>query len=153
MGNKQSNENKKKLVIDIHNKGAKDSFGVSSILMEPNELVDSNAINQAINDVMFKPSTKMDAIGCPKYICEVLDSFKKNMLEQGISLEFVLAKEYQVVYEAFSSIGKAKLRFWYGTSQDNHTKGFINKIETFDISDSNIITIIKNIVLQSGNKL
>ena len=148
-----SNENKKKLVIDIHNKGAKDSFGVSSILMEPNELVDSNAINQAINDVMFKPSTKMDAIGCPKYICEVLDSFKKNMLEQGISLEFVLAKEYQVVYEAFSSIGKAKLRFWYGTSQDNHTKGFINKIETFDISDSNIITIIKNIVLQSGNKL
>lgn len=147
-----SNENKKKLVIDIHNKGAKDSFGVSSILMEPNGLVDSNVIKQAINDVMSKQSNKMDAVGCPKYICEVMDSFKKNMLEQGISLEFILAKDYQVVYEAFSSIGKAKLRFWYGTSQDNHTKGFINKIEAFDISDSNIITKIKNIVLQSGNK-
>lgn len=147
------NENKKKLVIDIHNKGAKDSFGVSSIMMEPNGLVDSSIIKHAINDVMSKHPNKMDAVGCPKYISEVMESFKKNMLEQGFSLEFILAKDYQVVYEASSSIGKAKLRFWYGTSQDNHTKGFINKIEAFDISDSNIITVIKNMVFQSGNKL
>ena len=100
-----SNENKKKLVIDIHNKGAKDSFGVSSILMEPNGLVDSNVIKQAINDVMSKHSNKMDAVGCPKYICEVMDSFKKNMLEQGISLEFVLRLRFDVSYGVVAKFG------------------------------------------------
>ena len=141
-------EDRKTLIIDIHNKGAKDSFGVSSITIERNDMIDSSVIKQAIDSVMSKRPNDV----CPNYINEIMDSFKITMLEHDISLEFITAKDYQVVYEASSCKGKAKLRFWYGTSLDNHNKGFINKIEAFDISDSNIITEIRNIIMLQPEK-
>ena len=67
------------------------------------------------------------------------------MKERGIKLEFLSSKDYQINCKASSEKGSAMLRLWYGTSLENHTKGFINKIEAFEISDPNIVTEIEKL--------
>ena len=59
---------KKKLVIDFHNKGAKDSYGISQIRMEPNEFVDATCIEQGIDTVFSL------AVSCNKFV-ETPDGF------------------------------------------------------------------------------
>ena len=53
---------KKKLIIDIHNKGAKDAFGVSAIKMEPNDLVDTNLIKNSIESVLSSNLARMGTV-------------------------------------------------------------------------------------------
>lgn len=142
---------KKPLVIDVHNKGAKDSFGVSSIKMEPNELVDGVAINTAIESVLSTHPIQKELKDCPDFITTVLNTFKTFVNNHGISLEILSTKDYQVIYKASSNKGGATLRLWYGTSLENHTKGFINKIEIFDVTDpfiSEIVQLSKTIMSQ-----
>ena len=134
---------KKRLVININNKGAKDSFGVSAIRMEPNELVNSDIIQRSIDSVLAQTPSREIAPGCPDYIMDVVHSFVDSLKEQGITLEVVSNKDYQVVLKASTANGGAMLRMWYGTSLENHTKGFINKIDVFDISDPDITNKVR----------
>lgn len=136
---------KKKLIVDIHNKGAKDSFGVSAIKMEPNDLVDLSVIKGAIESVLSLKTVHVGTAECPEYITDIVLSFIDQIKEFGINLEIVSSKDYQLICKASTDNGSAMLRLWYGTSLENHTKGFINKIEIFDISDPNIITEIRKI--------
>lgn len=140
----------KKLVIDVHNKGAKESFGVSSIKMEPNGFVDANVINKAIESVLSVNPSRVATAECPEYISEVLENFKEQLKEQEITMEIVSSKDFQIICKASTEKGSASLRLWYGTSLENHTKGFINKIEVFDISDPDIITQIRNLRALNG---
>ena len=137
---------KKMLIVDIHNKGAKDTFGVTGIKMEPNNLVDSDLIKKAIESLFSLNSTRIETEEPPRYIRKVLQSFMELIKEHGINLKCVSSKNFQVNYEASSENGSAMLRFWYGTSIEKHTKGFINEIEAFNISDPNIITEIRNLI-------
>lgn len=140
----------KKLIVDIHNRGAKDAFGVSAIKMEPNELVDANAIKKAIESVLSMIPSRISTEECPEYITVVVQSFMKQIKERGISLDIVSYKDFQIICKASSENGDAMLRLWYGTSLENHTKGFINKIEVFDISDPNIVTEVRNLRTLNG---
>lgn len=141
---------KKKLIVDIHNKGAKDSFGVSAIKMEPNDLVDLNVIRVAIESVFSLKPVQVGTADCPEYITEIVLSFIDRIKKFGIKLEIVSSRDYQIICKASTENGSAMLRFWYGTSLENHTKGFINKIEVFDISDPNIITEIRKLRTLNG---
>lgn len=141
---------KKKMIVDIHNKGAKDSFGVSAIKIEPNDLVDLNVIREAIESVLSLKPVRVGTAECPEYISEIVRSFIEQIKEFGINFEIVSSKDYQIICKASSENGSAMLRFWYGTSLENHTKGFINKIEVFDISDPNIITEIRKLRTLNG---
>lgn len=134
---------KKRLVIDVHNKGAKDSYGVSAIKIEPYNLVDGNVVKTAIESVMSMHPIQKEVADCPNYIMVVLDSFKEALTDRRVSLELVSAKDYQVICKASSDKGVATLRLWYGTSLENHTKGFINKIEVFDVSDPSITDMVR----------
>ncbi len=141
---------KKKLIVDIHNKGAKDSFGVSAIKMEPNDLVDLNVIREASESVLSLKPVRVGTAECPEYITEIIQSFIDQIKEFGINLKIVSSKDYQIICKASTEKGGAMLRFWYGTSLENHTKGFINKIEVFDISDPNIVTEIRKLRTLNG---
>ncbi len=141
---------KKKMIVDIHNKGSKDSYGVSAIKMEPNDLVDFNVIREAIESVLSLKQVRGGTAECPEYITEIVQSFIDQINEFGINLEIVSSKDYQIICKVSSENGSAMLRLWYGTSLENHTKGFINKIEVFDISDPNIITEIRKIRTLNG---
>ena len=141
---------KKKLIVDIHNKGAKDSFGISAIKMEPNDLVDLNVIREASESVLSLKPVRVGTAECPEYITEIIQSFIDQIKEIGINLEIVSSKDYQIICKASTEKGGAMLRFWYGTSLENHTKGFINKIEVFDISDPNIVTEIRKLRTLNG---
>lgn len=141
---------KKKLIIDIHNKGAKDAFGVSAIRIETNDLVDSNVINNAIESVLSMNPARIGAAKCPEYIYEVVQAFTEQIKGYGINLDIVSSKDFQIICKASSENGCAMLRLWYGTSIENHTKGFINKIEVFDITDPNITIEIRNLIVHNG---
>lgn len=137
---------KKRLIIDVHNKGVKDSFGVSAIKMEPNDVVDGVAVMAAIESIMSMHPTKNEVAEYPNFIAVILDSFKESLKVHGIFLEIISAKDYQVVCKASSNKGGATLRLWYGTSLENHTKGFINKIEVFDTTDPSITDIVRQFI-------
>ena len=138
---------KKKLIIDFHNKGAKDSFGVSTIKMEPNESVDVDFIKQSIEAVFAQNTSSVKSTGVPDYITEVVNVFTKQMKKRGIRLETISSKDYQIICKATSDNGGAVLRLWYGTSSENHSKGFINKIEVFDITDTSIANEVRQMRL------
>ena len=142
-----SQDTKKKLVIDFHNKGAKDSYGISAIKMEPNELVDATCIKQGIETVFSQAVSYNKLIETPEYILEVVNAFKGQMKKQGIKLEIVSSKNYQIICKATSGNGNATLRLWYGTSAEKNRKGFINKIEIFDITDTTIANKIQKMIL------
>ena len=42
------------------------------------------------------------------------------------------------------------LRLWYGTSLESHSKGFVNKIEVFGITDSTIANEVREMLLING---
>ena len=141
---------KKKLIIDIHNKGAKDAFGVSAIKMEPNDLVDTNLIKNSIESVLSSNLARMGTVECPRYISEVVQTFTEQIKEHGINLDIVSTKDFQIVCKVSSENGDAMLRLWYGTSIENHTKGFVNKIDIFDITNPNIAKEIRNLIELNG---
>lgn len=137
---------KKKLIIDFHNKGAKDSHGISAISMEPNELVDATCINQAIETV-FSQAACNKHVETPEYILELVKAFGEQMKERGFKLDVVSSKDYQIVCKVTSNNGNVTLRLWYGTSLENHSKGFINKIDIFDITDTAIADEVREMIL------
>ena len=112
-----------------------------------NDLIDSNIINQAIETVLSQTSSTLSVY--PDYIEDVVNLFINQMKDRGIQIKKVSNKDYQIICKAFSNNGEATLRFWYGTSSDRHNKGFISKIEIFNITDS----FITNEVKQSINLL
>lgn len=138
---------KKKLVIDFHNKGAKDSYGISAIRMEPNEFVDATCIKQGIETIFSQTVSCNKLVETPAYILEVVKAFGEQMKERGFKLELVFCKDYQIVCKVTSDNGNAMLRLWYGTSLESHSKGFVNKIEVFDITDTTIASEVREIIL------
>lgn len=144
---------KKKLVIDIHNKGAKDSYGISAIRMEPNELVDATCIEQCIDTVFSQAVSYNKSVDTPDYILEVVKVFGEQMKERGFKLEVVSSKDYQIVCKVTSDNGNAMLRLWYGTSLESHSKGFINKIEMFDVTDTTIASEVREMIVFKSTKL
>lgn len=143
---------KKKLIIDFHNKGVKDSYGVSAIKMEPNELIDTTCIKQSIETV-FSQAACNKLVETPCYIFEVIKAFGEQMKERGFKLDVVSSKDYQIVCKVTSNNGNVTLRLWYGTSLENHSKGFINKIEVFDISDTAIANEVREMIVFKSTKL
>lgn len=141
-----------KLVINFHNKGAKDSYGISAIKMEPNELVDATCIEQSIETVFYQTPSCNKPVVCPDYIMEVVNVFIKQMKERGLKLEILSSKDYQIICKVTSDNGNATLRLWYGTSLENHNKGFINKIEVFDITDTAIVNEVRQVRLINQQK-
>lgn len=144
---------KKKLVIDVHNKGAKDSYGISAIRMEPNELVDTTCIEQCIDTVFSQAVSCNKPVETPDYILEVVKVFGGQMKERGFKFEVVSSKDYQIVCKVTSDNGNAMLRLWYGTSLESHSKGFINKIEMFDVTDTTIASEVREMIVFKSTKL
>lgn len=145
-----SQDTKKDLILDVHNKGPKDAFGVSAIIMEPNSLVDSNVVESAIKSVLSLNPVRTGTVECPGYITEVVLAFVEEIKGRGINLEIVSSKDFQITCKASSKNGGAMLRLWYGTSIENHTKGFVSKIDVFNITDPNILTEIRNLITLSS---
>lgn len=138
---------KKKLIIDFHNKSAKDSHGISAIRMEPNELVDATCIKQAIETVFSQALLCNKRVETPGYIGEIVKAFGEQMKKRGFKIEVVSGKDYQIVCKVTSDNGNAMLRLWYGTSLESHSKGFVNKIEVFGITDSTIASVVREMIL------
>lgn len=149
-----SQETKKKLVIDFHNKGAKDFYGISAIKMEPNELVDATCIKQGIDTVFSQVVPCNKKAETPDYILDVVRVFGEQMKKQGLKLEMVSSKDYQIICKVTSENGNAMFRLWYGISMANHSKGFVNKIEIFDITDTAISNKAREVLINynSGGK-
>lgn len=142
-----------KLIFDFHNKGAKDSYGISKIKMNPNELVDATYIEQSIKMVFSQAPSCNETIECPNYIMDIVNVFIKQMKERGFKLEIVSSKQYQIICKVTSDKGNATLRLWYGTSSESHNKGFVNKMDIFNITDTTIVNEVQQIIDGATNKV
>lgn len=135
-----------KLIVDFNNKGAKDSWGVSAIRMEPLACFDRTIVDTAVALVFDNVTDSSASMECPEYIKTVYSALSDFMRDNGISTKRLVSKDYQDVFLFKSLSGEAKVRFWYGTSIQNHSKGYINKIEVFESNDASIIEVIKSYV-------
>ena len=143
---------KKKLVIDFYNKDAKDSYGISAIRMGPN-VVDATCIKQGIETVFSQAVSCNKFVETPDYIWEIVKAFGEQMKERGFKFEVVSGKDHQIVCKVTSDNGNAMLRLWYGTSLESHNKGFVNKIEVFDITDPSIANEVREMIVFESTKL
>ena len=144
----------KQLILNIDNKGENKNWSVGNIRIDRLENEDTDYINNCI-EMLFKPQnksteTKSKITNYPtdfrKDIYSVwVDDFKKNEFE----LHIVKSHNNQDVFLAKKTNEEIKFRVWYGTSEQNHTKGFFTKIEILEKTNEHLINEVRELLLSN----
>lgn len=125
----------KHLIIAFSNKGAKDSWVVSSIRIEKSEGEDETKINECIEALFHsaKETANEKQLHFPTdFRGKVYEKWKTMLSEKGFNLAIVETHNNQDVFKAISSEAKAKFRVWY------RDDGFISKFIMLEKSDENL---------------
>jgi hypothetical protein len=142
----------KQLILNIDNKGSKDNFAVGNIRIEnlngANEIIVKTCIEDCLNQKQGIISITDDKPELPKdFRKEIYSAWFENCENENIKFEIIQSHNNQDIFRATSEKDNMTLRVWYGTSEKNHTKGFISKIEVLENSSDLLLTIIKKICL------
>src|SRR5699024_8176012 len=108
--------NNKHLIIAISNKGAKDSWVVSSIRIEKSEGENETKINECIETLFHSAQEhKSDKlIPLPTdFRGKLYEKWMSTLSEKGFHLEIIESHKNQDVFKAVSEELKAKFRVWY----------------------------------------
>lgn len=140
----------KQLILDIDNKGVKDNFAVGNIRIENLNGADESIVKQCIdgclsqkqNVVSFKDDNPKFPIDFRKSIYKV---WFDNCQNHNISLKIIQTHSNQDVFNATCEEENIAFRVWYGTSEQNHTKGFLTKIEVLKKTSESLMLRIKEL--------
>ena len=77
---------------------------------------------------------------------EIYSTWFKNCKNNNITLKIIQSHNNQDIFRAVSEIDSITIRVWYGTSVQNHTKGFFSKIEVLEKSSETILENIKELI-------
>ena len=143
--------NKCQLILDIDNKGGKDNFAVSNIRIDKLNDADEIIVKTCIEDYI---SQKQIIISITDDKLELLEDFRKeiysawieNFEKVNITLKIIQSHNNQDVFRASSEKDHLTFRVWYGTSENNHTKGFFSKIDVLEKTSESFLEQIKMIV-------
>jgi hypothetical protein len=72
-----------------------------------------------------------------------VESFKN----ENIALKIMQSHNNQDIFSATCENDSITFRVWYGTSEQNHTKGFFSKIEILEKSSEDLVFDLKKILL------
>ena len=144
------NENQK-LILNIDNKGSKDNFAVGNIRIESLNSADESIIKQCIDDCLIqnksvssitddKPELTQD------FRQEIYSTWFENCENKNILLKMINSHNNQDIFCATYEKDFLTFRVWYGTSEQNHTKGFFSKIEVLDKSSEKILEKVKGLI-------
>lgn len=143
---------KNQLILNIDNKGEKDNYAVSNIRIDKlngaDEIIVKTCIEDCLNQKQSTISINDVKQELPKdFREEIYSAWFKNCENENIILKIIQSHNNQDIFRAFSEKDNLIFRVWYGTSENNHTKGFFSKIEVLENSSDLLLTIIKKIWL------
>lgn len=144
------NENQQ-LILNIDNKGSKDNFAVSNIRIEnlngANETIVKKGIEDCLSQKQDISSTMEDQSELPTdFRKEIYFDWIQNCKNKEIKLEIMQSHNNQDVFRATFEKESLIFRVWYGTSEQNHTKGFFSKIEVLEKSSEMILEKTKDLI-------
>lgn len=139
------------LILNIDNKGAKDNYAVGNIRIENLNNAVESIIKQCIEDCLTQ-NQKPILITDDKP--ELPVDFRKNVYttwfedceNKSILLKIIQSHNNQDIFRATHEKDSLSFRVWYGTSEQNHTKGFFSKIEVLEKSSETFLEKIKELV-------
>jgi hypothetical protein len=137
----------KKCVLNIDNKGEKDKYSVSNIRIDKIENEDKEIIEEIISSLFeVKDLNKQDfSLEIPNDFRNVIYSKWFNILKvNNYKLLLTESHNNQDIFIAINNKSKIKFRVWYGTSEKEKTKGFINKIVVLEKSEEDLSSKLKS---------
>ena len=139
------------LILNIDNKGAKDNFAVGNIRIENLNGADETIVKKCIENCLSQKqnvsSTEDNKLDLPTdFRKEIYFEWIQNCGNKNITLTIIQSHNNQDVFRASSENDKLAFRVWYGTSENNHKKGFFSKIEVLEKTSESILEQIKPIV-------
>lgn len=144
------NENQQ-LILNIDNKGSKDNFAVGNVRIENLNGSNENIIKQCIENCLTqKKSVSSITDNKPKlptdFREEVYYTWFESCKNSNITLKIIQSHNNQDVFRATFKSESLIFRVWYGTSEQNHTKGFFSKIEVLEKSSETLLERIKELI-------
>jgi hypothetical protein len=140
-----------RLILNIDNKGAKDNFAVGNIRIENLNGADETIVKQCLENCLsqkqYASLPRDDKRELPTdFREEIYSNWIKSCGDKNITLKIIQSHNNQDIFNASSENDKLTFRVWYGTSENNHTKGFFSKIEVIDKTSESILEQIKSII-------
>ena len=144
------NENQQ-FILNIDNKGEKDNFAVSNIRVDKlngaDEIIVSTCIADCLNQKQNIVSITDDKPEFPTDFREkIYSDWIQNCENRNITLKIIQSHNNQDIFRASCEKDSLTFRVWYGTSEQNHTKGFFSKIEVLEKSSETILEKLKDLV-------
>ena len=139
------------LILNIDNKGAKDNYAVGNIRIEKQNSAVETIIKQCIEDFL-KQRQNNSSIADDKpdlpadFRKDIYKTWFENCETENIFLKIIQSHNNQDIFRATLEKDSLSFRVWYGTSEQNHTKGFFSKIEVLEKSSETFLEIIKELV-------
>ena len=139
------------LILKIDNKGSKDNFAVGNIRIENLNGADENIIKQCVEDCLNQKksvsSITDDKPEMPSdFRQKIYSDWFENCENKNIALKIMQSHNNQDVFRATFENESLTFRVWYGTSEQNHTKGFFSKIEVLEKSSETILEKVKGLI-------
>ena len=139
------------LILNIDNKGSKDNFAVGNIRIENLNGADENIIKKSIEDCLTqKKSVSSITNDNPELPSDFRQAIYSNWFEkcenENIALKIMQSHNNQDIFRATCDKDSLTFRVWYGTSEQNHTKGFFSKIEILEKSSETILEKVKGLI-------
>ena len=138
----------KKLVLDIYNKGEKDHFAVSNITVAKYD-GDSGEISEIISKLYAQRDLNKNqniAFDVQDYMKGIYLTWAEDLKGAEFSLALIESHNNQDIFAATKGKEYIKFRVWYGTSVNERSKGFINKIVVIEKSENHLGQFLKNII-------
>lgn len=139
------------LILNIDNKGAKDNFAVSNIRIDNLNGADETFVKQCIEECLTQKKNVSSIIDHkPKlptdFRKEIYSDWIQNCENKNIKLKIIQSHNNQDIFSATCENDSLIFRVWYGTSEQNHTKGFFSKIEILEKSSKIILEKAKGLI-------
>jgi hypothetical protein len=146
-----SQSENKQLILNIDNKDSKDNFAVTNIRIENLNGADEIIVKSCIEVCLGqKQSVASISDNNPKlptdFREEIYSIWIESCKNENINLKIVQSHNNQDVFRASSEKDNLTFRVWYGTSENNHTKGFFSKIEVLEKTSESILEQIKPLI-------
>lgn len=140
-----------KLVLDFDNKGKAKDWQICKIRINKAD-GDEELINEKIEELFQNHSanffTNNNELGLPSdFRNPIYKKWNEVLADSGNELLLLESHNNQDIFKVKKNGDELKFRVWYGTSEINHTKGFINKIEVLEKNSNNLSINLKEILV------
>lgn len=135
----------RKLVLDIDNKGERDDYAVSGIRIHSAEDGDRPLVQQLLERAL---SSAADFRILPDdYRRPIYERWEAELIKSNLTMKIIASHNNHDIFTATDNSRLIKFKVWYGTSERENTKGYINKIVVMEKSHAELGQQLKALLL------